>query len=180
MNLFFRLLCIIAVAIFTRKGKASSYRQMSTARFTAAPLDIDLNMHINNGRFLSLADLGRIHFLHKTGVLSGIVKNRWMPLVGKVDIDYKKSIKLFQRFDIKTELVYWDEKWFYFQHTFIVNGTVSAVALVKSLLIDRARKKVPPSAVFALLGETPAPPEIPVSVAHWVSGRHADSGLSRS
>ncbi|MDF9616401.1 acyl-CoA thioesterase [Pseudomonas entomophila] len=171
MNLFFRLLCLLLVALLSRGKKAESYRQPSTLRLTVAALDIDLNMHINNGRYLSLADLGRIQFLHKTGVLPGILKNRWMPLVGSVDIDYKKSIKLFQRFHIKTELMYWDEKWFYFQHTFIVNGTISAVANVKSLLIDRSRKTVPPAAVFALLGDIPTPPELPESIAGWVAAK---------
>jgi acyl-CoA thioesterase FadM len=168
MNLFFRLFVMSLVGFIKRWRKPGHFRSATTIGFTATPLDIDLNMHINNGRFLSLADLGRLHFLWSVGTLGGILKNGWMPLVGNVDIEYKKSIKLFQRFEIKTELLYWDEKWFYFQHVFMVGSKVSAVANVKALLIDRSRKVVEPARIFALIGESPEPPEVPESIADWV------------
>ncbi|PTT00372.1 acyl-CoA thioesterase [Pseudomonas sp. HMWF006] len=168
MNLFFRLFIMSLAGAVMRWRKPTHFRSATAIRFTAGPLDIDLNMHINNGRFLSLADLGRLHFLWSVGTLGGILKNGWMPLVGNVDIEYKKSIKLFQRFEVKTELLYWDEKWFYFQHVFLVGPKVSAVANVKALLIDRSRKTVEPARVFALIGECPEPPAVPESINDWI------------
>ncbi|MDX9669116.1 MULTISPECIES: thioesterase family protein [unclassified Pseudomonas] len=168
MNLFFRLFIMSLAGAVMRWRKPANFRSATTIKFTAAPLDIDLNMHINNGRFLSLADLGRLHFLWSVGTLGGILKNGWMPLVGNVDIEYRKSIKLFQRFEVKTELLYWDEKWFYFQHVFMLGSKVSAVANVKALLIDRSRKTVEPARIFALIGECPERPAVPDSIKDWV------------
>lgn len=168
MNLFIRLLIMSLAGAIMRWRKPTDFRNATGIRFYTTPLDIDLNMHINNGRFLSLADLGRLHFLWSVGTLGGILKNGWMPLVGNVDIEYKKSIKLFQRFEVKTQLLYWDEKWFYFQHVFMVGSKVSAVANVKALLIDRSRKVVDPARIFALIGESPEPPAVPESIADWV------------
>lgn len=173
MNLFFRLFVMSLVGAVMRWRKPTHFTNATAIGFTAAPLDIDLNMHINNGRFLSLADLGRLHFLWSVGTLGGILKNGWMPLVGNVDIEYRKSIKLFQRFEVKTELLYWDEKWFYFQHVFMVGAKVSAVANVKALLIDRTRKVVDPARIFALIGECPEPPVVPESIADWVGRSRA-------
>ncbi|MGX4730043.1 thioesterase family protein [Pseudomonas corrugata] len=175
MNLFLRLFIMSLAGAVMRWRKPTSFRNATAIGFIAAPLDIDLNMHINNGRFLSLADLGRLHFLWSVGTLGGILKNGWMPLVGNVDIEYRKSIKLFQRFEIKTELLYWDEKWFYFQHVFMVGSKVSAVANVKALLIDRSRKIVDPARIFALIGESPEPPAVPESIADWVVRPRAQS-----
>lgn len=163
-----------------RWRKPTNFRSATAIRFIAAPLDIDLNMHINNGRFLSLADLGRLHFLWSVGTLGGILKNGWMPLVGNVDIEYRKSIKIFQRFEVKTELLYWDEKWFYFQHVFMVGSKVSAVANVKALLIDRSRKIVDPARIFALIGEFPESPAVPESIADWVVRPRAQSQTATS
>lgn len=180
MNLFFRLFIMSLAGAVMRWRKPTNFRSATAIRFIAAPLDIDLNMHINNGRFLSLADLGRLHFLWSVGTLGGILKNGWMPLVGNVDIEYRKSIKIFQRFEVKTELLYWDEKWFYFQHVFMVGSKVSAVANVKALLIDRSRKIVDPARIFALIGEFPESPAVPESIADWVVRPRAQSQTATS
>lgn len=71
MNLFFRLFVMSLVGFIKRWRKPGHFRSATTIGFTATPLDIDLNMHINNGRFLSLADLGRLHFLWSVGTLGG-------------------------------------------------------------------------------------------------------------
>lgn len=180
MNLFFRLFIMSLAGAVMRWRKPTNFRSATAIRFIAAPLDIDLNMHINNGRFLSLADLGRLHFLWSVGTLGGILKNGWMPLVGNVDIEYRKSIKIFQRFEVKTELLYWDEKWFYFQHVFMVGSKVSAVANVKALLIDRSRKIVDPARIFALIGDFPESPAVPESIADWVVRPRAQSQTATS
>jgi hypothetical protein len=39
------------------------------------PNDLDLNLHVNNGRYLALADLGRIHWFVRTGA--------WAPRAGR-------------------------------------------------------------------------------------------------
>lgn len=174
MNLFFRLFFMVLAGTFRGSRTPTHFKDVTTVRFTATPLDIDLNMHINNGRFLSPADLGRLHFLWSVGALRGILKSGWMPLIGNVDIDYRKSIRFFQRFEVKTELLYWDDKWFYFQHVFMVGSKVSAIANVKALLVDRSRKVIAPSEVFALIGESPEPGGIPESIADWVSRPRAE------
>ena len=45
------------------------------------PNDLDLNMHVNNGRYLALADIGRIHWFVRTGVLRVARQQKAYPAV---------------------------------------------------------------------------------------------------
>jgi acyl-CoA thioesterase FadM len=38
-------------------------------RLRVWPNDLDFNLHVNNGRYLALADIGRVHWFVRTGVL---------------------------------------------------------------------------------------------------------------
>ena len=42
--------------------------------------DIDLNMHMNNARYLNLMDYARTHLLARTRLLNHILRSRWQPL----------------------------------------------------------------------------------------------------
>jgi hypothetical protein len=61
-------------------------------RMRVWPNDIDLNLHLNNARFLSLMDYGRTHLLARSGLLEHILRSRWQPLVGAVWMTYRRSL----------------------------------------------------------------------------------------
>ena len=66
------------------------------------PNDIDLNLHMNNARYLSVMDYARTHMLARTGLLTHIVRSRWQPLVGAVWMTYRRSLPLFSAFRISS------------------------------------------------------------------------------
>ena len=53
-------------------------------RMRVWPNDIDINLHMNNGRYLNIMDYGRMHLLARTRLLEHILRSRWMPMVGAV------------------------------------------------------------------------------------------------
>src|SRR5208283_4679769 len=53
-----------------------------TLRMRVWPNDIDLNLHMNNARYLSIMDYARTHYLARTRLLEHIIRSRWQPLVG--------------------------------------------------------------------------------------------------
>ena len=59
------------------------------------PNDIDFNLHLNNARYLSIMDFGRMHLLARTRVLEHVIRSRWTPLVGAVWMTYRRSLPLF-------------------------------------------------------------------------------------
>ena len=64
------------------------------------PNDLDANLHVNNGRYLTLADLGRIHWFVRTGVYQSAKRHGTMPVVGDAIAKYRRELKAFQAVDI--------------------------------------------------------------------------------
>jgi acyl-CoA thioesterase FadM len=130
------------------------------------PQDIDFNFHLNNARYLSLMDYGRMHLLARNGLLGPMLRNRWKPLVGAVWITYRRSLPLFARFELKSRLVSWDERWFYFEQTFTGRDGLSAVSWVKAVLRD-TQGNVTPQKVIDLVAPGLKSPALPEAFAGW-------------
>jgi acyl-CoA thioesterase FadM len=96
--------------------------------------DLDLNWHMNNGRFLTIMDLGRMDLLKRTGTLDMAVKNKWMPIVGNATIDFRRPLKLWQKYELHTRICRWDEKWLYIEHIFYSHDKLIAKGQIKGLL----------------------------------------------
>lgn len=130
------------------------------------PNDIDLNLHLNNARFLSLMDYGRTHLLARSGLLEHILRSRWQPLVGAVWMTYRRSLPVFSRFTLASRLVCWDERWFYLEQTFTGREGLAAVGWVKAVLRD-ARGNVAPQKVIEGVAPGAISPPMPESIATW-------------
>jgi acyl-CoA thioesterase FadM len=137
-----------------------------TIQMRVWPNDIDLNLHMNNGRYLSVMDYARTHLLARAGLLEHIVRSRWQPLVGAVWMTYRRSLPLFARFTVASHLVCWDERWFYIEQTFLSREGLVAIGWVKGILRD-ARGSVAPQTVLARVAPGIVSPPMPESVATW-------------
>ena len=111
------------------------------------PNDIDFNFHLNNARYLSVMDYGRIHLLARAGLLTPVVKARYAPVVGSVWITYRRSLPLWSRYTLSTRLACWDERWFYMEQIFTSAEGLIAAALVKGALLEKSAT-VPPQRVM--------------------------------
>ena len=130
------------------------------------PSGIDFNFHLNNGRYLSVMDYGRIHLLARTRVLTAALRARWTPLVGAVWMTYRRSLPLFAQYTLDTRLVCWDERWFYIEQTFIGEQGLAAVGWVKGAL--RAPDGVvAPQRVLEAIEPGIVSPPIPEAIATW-------------
>ncbi|HVJ08796.1 MAG TPA: thioesterase family protein [Acidisarcina sp.] len=135
-------------------------------RMRVWPNDIDLNFHLNNSRFLSCMDYGRMHLTAATGVLQQAVAQRWQPLVGSVFVTYRRSLPLFTPFHLSSRILCWDERWFYMEQSFRFREGLAAVAWVKALF--RARNvNVAPQAIVDAVSSGQASPPMPDSLAQW-------------
>lgn len=130
------------------------------------PNDIDLNMHMNNGRYLNVMDYARTHLLARTGLLEHILRSRWQPLVGAVWMTYRRSLPLFARFEITSRLVCWDERWFYLEQIFTGREGLAALGWVKGALRD-ARGSVEPQTALERVAPGIVSPPMPEAIATW-------------
>ncbi|MDB5099640.1 MAG: hypothetical protein JWM80_4061 [Cyanobacteria bacterium RYN_339] len=101
------------------------------------PFDCDLNMHMNNSRYLGLMDLGRWHFVLVAGIAGEMRARGLMPVAVHVDIDFKKSIGPFQRFTLETKLEAVGTKSFTVSQQFWLGDELAASANVVCLLRNK-------------------------------------------
>jgi len=130
------------------------------------PQDIDLNLHMNNARYLSVMDYARMHLLARSRILEHIVRFRWQALVGAVWMTYRRSLPLFSAFTIASRLICWDERWFYMEQTFTGSHGLAAIGWVKGMLRDR-RGGLDPQQVLERVAPGAVSPPMPDSIAQW-------------
>jgi acyl-CoA thioesterase FadM len=87
---------------------------------------------MNNGRYLTLMDLGRLQIVMKSGLLRVMRKHNWYAVVAAVEIRFRRPLRLWQRYTLITEIVDWDETWFLFEQRFESADRVHARALVQA------------------------------------------------
>ena len=165
MIVLLRLLKTLLLARFKRKIDVFDQARVSMRVW---PNDLDLNMHVNSGRFLSFMDIGRMDLLARLRMLRRVLALGWRPLVGGAMITYRKSLMPFEAFVVKSRILCWDDKWFYFEHI-IVNskGDLAAIANVRGLLRG-PNGNVPPADLVALSGRNDiASPPVPEFIRQW-------------
>lgn len=171
MNLWFRLFVTVLRAL---RGKRLGLLETSHIRLRVLPGDLDINGHVNNGRFLTLADLGRIDFMLRTGALAVARKHLAIPIVADAFAKFRKDLKPFQTFTIASRTLGWDEKWTFLEHRFLSGGRVLGVVVVKGVF-RHAKGTLPPAVLLEELGRGEAAPELPEWVRAW---HRASEGLS--
>jgi acyl-CoA thioesterase FadM len=168
--LLFRFLLAMFEGMFRRHIGALDE---SRIRFTALPTDCDLNFHVNSGRYLSFMDVARMELLARMRAVRPLLRRGWRPVMGGCVIRFRRSVLPFQRFDVRTRVLGWDEKWFYFEHVIERNGQFYGVGHVRTLIRSRTNN-IPPPEVLELLGESglQAPP-LPDFVLRWRDAENA-------
>ncbi|HTA17156.1 MAG TPA: acyl-CoA thioesterase [bacterium] len=139
----------------------------SVLKLRVWPSDLDLNLHLNNARYLNFMDLGRVDLLLAGGL--GFWERRGrQPLVALSFCRYFKPLGPFQSFEVHTRLLGLDEKWFYFEQRFMREGRLHALGAVKGLIVDK-NGPVPTRDLFGAVGlEPPVSPELPGWMLEWL------------
>ena len=142
----------------------------SILAFRVWPNDLDVNVHMNNGRFLSVMDLGRFDLSFRTRLGRAMLRNRWTPLVGGISIRYRRSLDPFERYDLHTRLLGWDAKWVYLEQRFLKGGGELAAEGVVRALFRGKSGNVPMAEVLSQMGYEGPQPELPEAVRRWAEG----------
>ncbi len=149
MNLYLRILCVLISSLW--KPRIEINRLLSSLSLRVLPNDLDLNRHMNNGRFFTICDLNRIDLFLRTGLLAVLKERKWMPIVASNSMSYKKPLNLFQSYTTTMIITHWDEKYFYATHTFMSNDIVVAEGFSTSVIRDQSQVVAPKDVVEAVL-----------------------------
>ncbi|HEY6080175.1 MAG TPA: thioesterase family protein [Polyangiaceae bacterium] len=164
MNLFLRLLLLLLTAwARPRCGALGPSRK----RFLVWPPDLDVLGHVNNGVYLSMLDVARVDLLLRSGIAPILRRKRWYPVVAAQTIRFRRSLQLFQRFDVETTVIGWDDKAILIQHHFLRGSELVAEAVVRSRFLKRQGGTVPSRELLDAIGQSGRGPELPAWVAAW-------------
>ena len=184
MNLYFRFLWLVICSLF--KPKITDLLAPCILRYRVFPTDMDLNFHMNNGRYLSVMDLGRFDLIFRTGILSQMLKEKAIPVLSAAQVRYRLQLHFWEPYDMETRIICWDEKWVYIQQRFIVlkgkrAGETAAIALFKGAFYSRKNKAtVPTSELLEKIGFDTQSPEKPEFVADWIKAEDTFRDHGRS
>ncbi|KAJ0409038.1 hypothetical protein ATCC90586_000625 [Pythium insidiosum] len=135
-------------------------------------LDCDVNMHLNNASYLYNMELARWHFSAATGIVHEAVKKRQMFLVGSQSIRYRHPIPPFRPYEIRTQVVYWDDSWVYFLHHFQcpTTGKLYAEGLCRATVKEGKRRVSGQELYYNATGlMVDTPKEVPAIVEEFLA-----------
>lgn len=131
------------------------------------PWDIDLWMELNNGRTLTLFDLGRIPLAQRVGLVTVLRQNRWGLTMAGVSVRYRRRVRAFDRVELRSRAVGWDERFVYLDQSMWKDGECTTQALYRSAITSR-EGIVPPAKVMDAMGGAEQSPPLPDWVQHWI------------
>jgi acyl-CoA thioesterase FadM len=153
--------------------------ETTRVRLHVWPNDLDLNLHVNNGRYLALADIARMHWFLRSGVVAVARRERALPVVGDVIAKFRRDLKLFQKFEIQTRLLGWDHRWAFLEHRFMREGRVLGVVAIRGVF-KSPNGTVDPQVFADALNPGIQSPPLPQWVIEWNGGCESLSGLLRA
>lgn len=162
MNLYLRLIFTLITARF--KSRLNPLEEHTTSHRVWLN-DIDPLMHMNNGRYFTITDLVRIEKLIRSGVWQAMKQRGFYAVITGETIQFRKSLKTFQKYNIRSRTIGWDEKDFYIEHRFERNETLCALALTRSRLVGK--NKPSPAEVFRWVGEEVPDINMTEVIANW-------------
>lgn len=164
------MLRLLKVVIAARWRPPIGVLDESAIRLRVWPHDLDLNLHVNNARYLALMDLGRWDLLARMGLLRHVMRRRWHPLIGAAAIRFRRSLLPFQAFELCTRFLGWNAKYFFIEQRFVRAGEDVATGWIKGLFRSK-EGNVSPADTLAPLGTPPPSPEVPEHVRAALSDR---------
>lgn len=163
-----RLLRVLAAPSVMRQNPfgrltADDPQAETVTRWRVLPIDLDLFGHMNNSRYLLLMDFARVHYLRRAGLLLPALKHRWIMPVAMVNVDFRRPLKPFERFEIITQVLSWDSRWFFMRQIFQTpDQTVPTVATgyVKTLIRSPSGVVEPAQLARIVWGRDVEPPAL--------------------
>ncbi|PVE24849.1 thioesterase [Microvirga sp. KLBC 81] len=156
MNLWLRVLHLVIASFF--RAKLHPVKDVSRLTFRVWPHDLDTSLHMNNGRYWTLMDLGRTDIMIRSRLWRPILKHGWVPVVNAGQIRFRREMRLFQPFTLETRILTWSEGHVVMEHRLVSKArdgspVLNAIALVRAGLYDRKERRfVPMGRLLAEIG----------------------------
>lgn len=150
---------MLRMALTAKRRGPYRFGDESRLAFRCLPSDVDLNFHLNNARYMMLADVGRIDLFVRAGLIKLARERGWGPMMGGLQTVYVREIKLWKRFQVVSTIETWQGTEVVGQHRFeLESGETAALVVTTAGVYDfRQRRFVPIDEVIDALGHRLVP-----------------------
>ena len=162
------LIRFFTTSIHAAMSKAIELDAVCETSFRCMPWDIDMFFEMNNGRVLTLCDLGRFSLAIRTGLAKALKENSWGLVVAGSTARYRQRVRVFNKITMRTQVVAFDERWFYIVQSMWVKGQPTSSVLLRTGVTSKG-KVVPSNEVLDALGATNLMLEPSEWVKSWIN-----------
>ncbi len=170
MNLYLRLLWL---RMTTARRPKLALDDVAVTPLRVMPRDLDQLGHVNNGVYLTMMDLGRLDLLWRSGTWARLSARGIYPVVAAQTISYRRSLEPWQRFELHTRIVGYDDRAAFIEQRFVVGDEIHARAIVRGRFLRRSGGTV----TVAELGEAVGVDLAGRVAPEWVTRWAADAAL---
>jgi acyl-CoA thioesterase FadM len=129
-------------------------------------VDIDPWGELNNGRALTLFDLGRLPLYVRTGMIAALRRSGWRITVAGSTVRYRRRLTAGDRVTMTTRLMGWDARFLYLEQG-LWRGDDCAVHVLNRSALTTGRGIVPTADLAAAMGLPAQGPGLPDWVRAW-------------
>lgn len=131
------------------------------------PHDLDFWLELNNGRALSIYDIGRTAMAQRAGLIEVLRRKRWGMTMAGSNTRFRRRIHGFERFEMRSRGICWDDKFFYLEQSmWKKNGECASHVLFRAAVTDKNGLIAPQKVMVEMGQDVPSPP-MPEWVTEW-------------
>ena len=131
------------------------------------PWDLDIFMELNNGRALTLYDLGRLPLGARVGMVAALKRRGWGMTVAGSTTRYRRRVRFMERIRMTSRGLGWDNRFLYIEQAmWRQDGECAGHALIR-MAVTGPGGIVPPADLVAEIGYDGPPRALPDWVTAW-------------
>lgn len=161
------LVRLLVTSLRARRAPPMPVDAVCDTAFRCMPWDIDVFLEMNNGRVLTLYDLGRFDLSIRTGLMSVLKRNGWGLVVASSTVRYRRRVRMFDRVTMRTQVAGFEGRWIYIDQSMWVDGRPTSAVLLRTGVTE-AGKVIESERVLDALGLTGWEHEPSDWVEQWI------------
>lgn len=128
MLLYFRLIYKLLIGRFRPKIGAFDRASLS---FRVLPFfDAEFKV-LNAARYFNYTELAGLERNMRCGLLKIYLEKKWWVVAVAQRINYIRRVRVFDKVEVCSHMLGWDDKFFYWEWTFLCRGRLTALAFTK-------------------------------------------------
>ena len=154
--------------VTARKLPPMNPLEMHVSQHRCRLVDCDIFMEMNNGRILTLFELGRWQSTVRIGIIAPFLKGKLGFAVAGISVRYRRRIPVFQKYRMQTRIIGYDDRFIYVDQTMWQGDTCANQLLLRAAVLERA-KSLPPVEFLKRMGFSTEQPDRPDWVTAWIN-----------